>query len=403
MRTRFTHGHVWKLVLGLLVLLAIGLVVGFFMFRGDDEQAFQLRAQVSSQDAAFASALHQSLGVELRPGHHVALLDNGAIFDGIEAEVRKASRGIHAVVYIWEKGGASDRLVAALSERAKAGVECRILVDAFGSPDFGRDVRPALEAAGCEVRVFRPPPVRGDELARNHRKIVVIDGRVAFTGGFGVRDDWLGDGVSHDAWRDANVRFSGAAVGAAQQAFAENWQEAGGGLLPRDAFPAPDAGGPALAAFVASTGSPVLTRAERLIQLMIQASSKRLWIANAYFVPSTAILTMIKRKSSAGVDVRLLAPGKKSDSKTSFGAQHIEYGELLEQGVRVFEYQPSMMHSKTMLVDDELALVGSINFDPLSLGSLEEAALVVHDGDFAAELARTFEADCRHAKELTSR
>lgn len=399
-----TTKRVWILVLGALGLLAIGLGVGVITWiREDDEHAFQLRVPVPSQSAAFASALYQSLGVELRPGHHVALLDNGAIFDGLEAEIRAGRSEVNAVVYIWEKGVASDRLVAALTERARAGVECRILVDAFGSPDFSRDVRPALEAAGCEVRLFRPPPIDGDELARNHRKIVVIDGRVAFTGGFGVRDNWLGDGTSHDAWRDANVRFTGAAVGGAQQAFAENWQEAGGALLSVGAFPAPDSSGPVLAAFVASTGSPVLTRAERLVQLLIQASKKRLWIANAYFVPSTAILTMIKRKSSEGVDVRLLAPGKKSDSKTSFGAQHIEYDELLEHGVRVYEYQPSMMHAKTMLVDDELVLVGSINLDPLSLSKLEEAALVAHDRAFAAEVARSFEADCVHAKELSAR
>ena len=399
---RLFRPRVWILVLSVLGLLAIGLGAGYFAWtREDDEQAFRLRVAVPSQSAAFASALYQSLGVELRPGHQVALLGNGAIFDGLVAETRSARSEVNAVVYIWEKGVASDRLVAALSERARAGVTCRLLVDAFGSPDFSRDVQPALEAAGCEVRVFRPPPIDGDELARNHRKIVVIDGRVAFTGGFGVRDNWLGDGVSgEDAWRDANVRFTGSAVGGAQQAFAENWQEAGGALLPASAFPTPDHSGPALAAFVASTGAPVLTRAERLMQLLIQASKQRLWIANAYFVPSTAILAMIKQKASEGVDVRLLAPGRKSDSKTSFGAQHIEYDELLEHGVRVFEYQPSMMHAKTLLVDDDLALVGSINLDPLSLTQLEEAGLVVHDSAFAAELARTFEADCRHAKEL---
>lgn len=396
-----TRKRAWILALGVAVLLAIVLGVSTITWlREDDEQAFQLRAAVPSEGASFASAVYQSLGVELRPGHHVALLGNGSIFDGLEADIRGARSGINVVMYIWEAGVASDRLVAALSERARAGVKCRVLVDSFGSPDFSRDIRPELAAAGCDVREFRPPPISGDELARNHRKIVVIDGRVAFTGGFGVRDNWLGDGVSNEAWRDANVRFTGAAVAGAQQGFAENWQEAGGALLPAEAFPAPDTSGPALAAFVTSTGSPVLTRAERLVQLMIQAAKKRLWIANAYFVPSTAILTMIERKSAEGVDVRLLAPGKKSDSKTSFGAQHIEYEALLKRGVRVFEYQPSMMHAKTMLVDDELALVGSINLDPLSLNKLEEAALVAHDRAFASALARSFEADCVHAKEL---
>jgi cardiolipin synthase len=367
--------------------------------RKDDDTGFQLRVPVPNGDA-FGLSLYQSLGVELLPGHQVELLDNGAIFDGLEKAIGSAKRSVHALLYIWEKGAASDRVTAALVERAKSGARCRVLVDAFGSPDFGKDVAPRLTSAGCEVRVFRPLLEQDDELARNHRKIVVVDGRVAFTGGFGIRDNWLGDGVSGERWRDANVRFTGPAVRAAQQAFAENWQEAGGEFLPADAFPPPETAGAVSAAFVSSTSSPVLTRTERLVQLLVQSAHKRLWIANAYFVPSDAILELLKHKAEKGVDVRLLAPGKKSDSKTSFGAQHIEYGSLLEKRIRIFEYQPSMMHSKTMLVDDDLALVSSMNLDPLSLTKLEEAALVVQDRTFTAKLAQTFEADCKRANEL---
>lgn len=390
-------------VLSVCALLCALLAAGFFACRKqEDGQAFQLRTPVPSAGAPFAAALYQGLGVELRPGHHVALVANGAVFDALVDEIRRATSSMHVLLYIWEKGAASDRVVAALVERARAGVACRILVDDFGSPDFAKDVQPALAAAGCEVRLFRPLPGAGDKLARNHRKVVVIDGRVAFTGGFGIRDSWLGDGVTADGWRDANVRFTGPAVAQAQQAVAENWQEAGGALFPANAFPPPATSGPALAAVVTSTISPVLTRTERLIQILIQAAQKRLWIANAYFVPSRAILEMIERKASEGVDVRLLMPGKKSDSKTSAGAQHMEYGSLVARGVRVFEYQPSMMHAKTMLVDDELSVVGSMNLDPLSLGKLEEVALVVQDRAFAATLAQTFEADVKHARAVTA-
>jgi cardiolipin synthase len=385
-----------------VTFLFVGLGIGFAACeRDEDSPPFQLTTPVPASGAPFALALYQSLGVRPAPGHNVTLLGNGAVFDGLEDEIRRASSSVHVLMYIWEEGRASDRITRALVERAKAGIGCRVLIDAFGSPDFDTDIRPRLAEAGCEVRTFRPLPGYGDKLARNHRKIVVVDGRVAFTGGFGVRDNWLGDGVTDEAWRDANVRFAGPAVADAQQAFAENWQEAGGALLPPEAFPALEGAGPASAAFVTSTISPVLTRSERLVQLMIQAAKKRLWIANAYFVPSKAILEMIERKSSEGVDVRLLAPGKKSDSKTSFGLQHIEYDSLLEKGVRVWEYQPSMMHAKTMLVDDELAVVSSMNLDPLSLGKLEEAALVIQDRAFVRALAQTFESDCVHARALS--
>ncbi len=392
---KFLRISVVVLLLTILLASAYGIVS---WKREVQPEPFQLRTPVSN--VAFSSALYQSLGVELRPGHEVDLLGNGAVFDRLESEIRGAKQSVNVVMYIWEKGLASDRIVAALVERARVGIACRIVVDDFGSPVFGRDIQPALGAAGCETRVFRPLPGQGDKLARNHRKVVIVDGRVAFTGGFGIRDSWLGDGVTNEGWRDANVRFVGPAVSEAQQSFAENWQETGGALLPPVDFPPATSTGPALAGFVSSTISPVLTRAERLIQLLVQAATKRLWIANAYFVPSKAILEMIKRKATEGVDVRILAPGKQSDSKTSFGAQHIAYGSMIEQGVRVIEYQPTMMHAKTMLVDDDLALVASINLDPLSLGKLEEVGLVVQDRAFAARLAETFEQDCKHSREL---
>lgn len=384
--------------------LLVAVVVFFGCRRQGGKHGFRLQQPIPPSGPAFASALYQSVGVRMAPGHQVTLLDNGAVFDALVQEIAKAKSSVHIVMYIWEKGSASDRVVAALVERAKKGIACRILVDAFGSPDFGKKVQAPLVDAGCEVRVFRPLPGI-DKLARNHRKIAVVDGLVAITGGFGVRDNWLGDGVSAKGWRDENVRFTGPAVADAQQAFAENWQEAGGALLPAEAFPAvsaAEATGSSSAAFVTSTESNVVTKAERLTQLLIGAARKRIWITNAYFVPSRAILDQLVRKASEGVDVRVLAPGANSDSKTAFGAQHFDFDELLAKGARVWEYLPSMIHSKTMVVDDELVIVGSINLDPLSLTKLDEAALIVEDRSVAEQLAARFTADCAHAHALTN-
>lgn len=392
-----------KLVLGFILgaVAAAGFALGLPWCRsGRAEIAYALHGPVPSSGAGLENAVYQTLGVQLQAGHRVELLDNGAIFDALIADIARARNSVHIVMYIWEKSRASDRLCAALVERARAGIACRLVIDDFGSGDFATEVQPALSAAGCEVRLFRPLPA-GDLLARNHRKIVIVDGKVAFTGGFGVRDNWLGDGVHDEAWRDSNVRFTGPAVRAAQQAFAENWQEAGGALLPETAFPAPSTTGPVTAAFVTSTASPVVTRAERLSQLVIAAATRRLWITNAYVVPSRAMFELLISKAKAGVDVRILLPGIKSDSKPALIAQHKEYPELVRAGIRVWEYTPSMIHSKTMLADDELAVVGSINLDPLSLDKLEESALLINDRNLTSELARRFDADARRANELT--
>jgi len=403
----FAARHPWRVTLAgvLLIVIATGL---WLWTRPKSHPRVELRTTVPGQGPGFALALYQSLGIRLEAGHKLEVLANGAVFDALERDIRASKSSMHLLFYIWEKGTASTRISSALSERARAGVKCRIVVDDFGSPDFARDVEPSLTRAGCQVKVFRPRTL-GNTLARSHRKLAVIDGLIAYTGGFGIRDNWLGDGVHADQWRDTNVRFGGPSVSGAQQAFAESWQEAGGELLPETAFPtfsSPSGSAPTstnasspMATFFTSTGSSELTRAERLTQLMILAATRRIWIENAYFVPTKAISELLCRKAQQGVDVRLIVPGKHSDSKTSFGAQHVEFGTLLKHGLRVFEYQPTMLHAKTMLIDDQLALVGSINLDPLSLGHLEECALVVSDPAVVAALARDFAADSLHSEE----
>ena len=385
----------WGIILAVGVLLTVIVVFAADWFADDEEHPRLELHDIPDRGEAFSDALFQTVATPMRGGHDIDLVHNGEVFDAIEGDIAGAKTSIHVLVYIWEDGAASDRIVAAIVPRARAGVECRVLVDAFGSPDFLEDVAPALEDAGCQVREFRPIV----EVARSHRKIVVVDGRIAYTGGFGMRDDWLGSGREEDEWRDVAVRFRGPAVREAQQGFAESWIEAGGGLLPAQAFPELEPAGRARAAFVTSTGAPVITRAERLTQLMIAAADERIWIANAYFVPSRPICDELAEKAAQGVDVRVLTAGRKSDSKTSWGTQNSRYGELLEHGVRVWEYEPTMMHAKTMVVDDQLSVVGSINLDPLSLRELDEAALVIEDAPTNEQLARAFEADCEHADE----
>lgn len=349
-------------------------------------------------------AFYQSLGVSLAPGNQVELVQNGQVFDVIEEEIRAARSSIHIASYIWRPGEPSDRLVRALWER-QPGVQCRVLVDPLGSVNF-EAVSPALLAAGCDVRVFRPFQGSASSLdvdrikARMHRKLVVRDGEVGLTGGFGIWRSWLGNGLSPDAWRDVNARARGPVVREMQVAFAQNWQEAGGDFLPPEAFPELAPVGEARAGFVASTGHRFLSDARRMVMLTIAAAKHRLWIANSYFIPSDAISDMLIEKVKQGVDVRVLVPGRHHDIAPVQAAQRASYARLLEGGVRIWEYEVSMMHAKTMLVDDSLGVVGSTNMDPLALSASDECSLVVDDAALAEQLAGAFEADLRHAREV---
>ena len=181
---------------GVALLVTIFLVLRDISDRQDG--TFAITGEIPADAPGFAGALLQTTGTEMRRGHRVELVDNGAVFDALVREIERARSSVHIVMYIWEAGRASDRVVAALAARARAGVRCLVVVDGLGSSGFDEQVQPAVQAAGCEARILRPMGETDDELARNHRKIVVVDGRTAIVGGFGIRDDWLGDGVSNE-------------------------------------------------------------------------------------------------------------------------------------------------------------------------------------------------------------
>ncbi len=358
----------------------------------------------------FSFALYQSTGVGLVPGHTVKLVENGGIFDALVEDIRRAKSSVHILVYIWRPCEPSDRLVEALLERARAGVACRVVVDPVGSEevsgdkDFDQKVERRLTEGGVEVHYYRPLAGKwfGRLLGRVHQKIAVIDGRVGFTGGFGIWKVWAGDGRKPEEWRDTHVRVEGPMVSGMQLAFSRAWQEAGGALLPREAFPECPEAGPVPAAFVASTGKLGVTDAERMVRMVIAAARKRLWISNAYFTPPNSILeALLHKRQHDGVDVRVLAPGPIHDVPVIRASQRATYEELLRGGVRIFEYQASMMHAKTMLVDDWLCLIGSTNLDALSLNKLGEDSLVMNDPEMNAQLARSFEEDLRYSREVT--
>jgi cardiolipin synthase len=358
---------------------------------------------------AFNHAFYQSTRLRLEPGHRVELIENGAIFDELIEAIRRATESIHILVFIWRPSEPSDRIVEALCERARAGVHCRVIVDPVGSEevagehDFDLKVEQRLREGGVEVHYFRPLSGRwlGRLLGRTHHKLVILDGRVGFTGGFGIWKSWQGEGDSPEEWRDTNVRVEGPTVREMQLAFARVWQECGGALLPESCFPELEHEGDACAGFVESAGGHGLSDAERMLRMVFAVARRRLWISNAYFTPPKAILEQLLEKRKQGVDVRVLMAGPVHDWRIVRASQRATYQELLKGGVRLWEYQPSMLHSKTVLVDDWLSVVGSTNLDALSLHRMREGSVVVADRRLSSKLATCWERDLEHSREMS--
>jgi cardiolipin synthase len=392
--------------------VAVLLLMGGCALRGI-RTAFQIAGPVppvSDENGAFTAALFQTTGARLQPGHQWQLEFNGDVFDALVADIHGAQSSINFAQYIWEPGAPSDRLLKALSERNPS-VVCRILADPMGSPDFSKEVAEKLRAIGCEARLFRPVSLK-NLFERNHRKLVIVDGEVGYVGGFGVREEWTskkkrrrrpflrgGSRGLGDEWRDDNIRLTGPAVADIQRAFAQNWQEAGGALLPPADFPAIQPEGETRAAFVSSTAG-YLTDSERLVHLLVRAARKRVYIANAYFIPDEELIKLLIQKAKEGVDVRVLAPGRHNDVRIAKIGQRRLYHVLLDGGVKIYEYQPVMMHAKTMIIDDRVAMIGSLNLNLISFTRLEEAALVFDDPKLVEELDESWREDLGESREV---
>ena len=351
-----------------------------------------------SAGGRFGAALATATGRVLEAGNRVEVVRNGAVFDALESLIATAQKSVHICIYMWKPGHASDRVVHALEERRRAGVPVRVVVDHWGSRfGFAAKVRPQLEQLGCEVYLYGTASVAG-----THRKVVVVDGQRALTGGFGISDPFLGDGRAPEEWRDTNVRVDGPVVRFLQRAFLENWRKAGGPLPPLEELPRPQPAGDVVAAFVDSSPTNLgATRAQDLMRVVLSSAKKRLWVSSAYFSPEPPHLEALIGTGRSGIDVRVLVPGPVHDAPPIREAGRGTYKRLFESGVRLWEYQPSMLHTKTTLVDEDLCVVGSINLEPLSMNVLDEGSLVFFSSEIAAELSRDFEADLAHAQEIT--
>jgi cardiolipin synthase len=308
-------------------------------------------------------------------------------------------------MYFSKPGAVADSMAKYLADRARAKVRVLLLLDAFGSQELAGDWTDNLKRAGVEVAWLRSLHwyTLHRAATRSHVRVVVVDGRVGYTGGFGLADYWLGNGHAENEWRESNARFEGPAVAQLQAAFASGWAEASGELITGDLFFPPQSFaevGPVQAAllhFLPTTGS---TPAERFLALSISGARRTLYISNSYFVPDDDFRDLLVRAAKRGVDVRVLTAGDKSDVKTTLYAGRARYPELIKGGVRLYEYQPTMMHAKTFVVDGIWSTVGSLNFDNRSLVFNNESNIVTLDERVGATLDSLFMDDLKYSKEI---
>ena len=346
----------------------------------------------------------------LQKGGSIQLLNNGdEFFPSMLEAIRAAQRSINFSVYIWEPGKVSDMFFAALTERARAGVTVRLLLDGLGglrAPHAGIE---ALEAAGGRVRRFRPPQL--GRLTRfhqrNHRRAIVIDGRVGFTGGAAVGDKWLGDARGPAEWRDCMFKVTGPLARSLQSAFATLWAPSAGEMIvgddhypPLEEAPPPGAEPVSYHTSVASSPSSEDHPLRVFYVLSFLAARKTLYITTPYFVPDAQTRGVVATRARLGVDVRILVPNKLTDAVPIRLAGHSYFEDLLSAGVRIYEYQPAMMHAKSVVVDGVWSVVGSANMDIRSKELNLENVLGILDEGLGRQVQETFLRDLERAKEI---
>jgi cardiolipin synthase len=399
-------------VVGILLLVALALIGILSVTRGTPVKAVVAIGDKDGPptitDSLFARSMELYTGLHLTRGNAVQQMLNGdGTYPQLWRDLRAAKRTITVQNYYSQPGAVADTMAAVLSERARAGVRVLLVLDAFGSQNLKQEWADSLRAAGVEVGLLRQLHWYSLHNAgdRSHVRVVVVDGEIGYTGGFGLADYWLGDGRSEGQWRESNVRFEGPAVMGLQAAFAAAWAECTGELIsgdiffPKHAFTDAD-GGVTAGVFFSSptTGS---TPAERFIALSIASARKTLYVANSYFVPDDDFRKLLMLARRRGVDVRILTVSKVTDVKTTWWAGRSRYEELLASGIRIYEYQPSMMHAKTFIVDGMWGSIGSMNFDNRSLAFNNESNLVFLDAGVGAQMNATYLDDLTQAKEIT--
>ncbi|MBA2628354.1 MAG: cardiolipin synthase B [Gemmatimonadales bacterium] len=388
-----------------IVVGAVGVLIALNLSTSERKIVRQVRSLYRAGDPQFVRSMGALLGPSIVQGNTVDALYNGdQIFPAMLSAIRSARVSITFETYIYWSGRIGRDFAEALGERAGAGVRVHVLLDWLGSGKMDEDVLDRMEAAGVEICRYHPLKWHtiGRLNNRTHRKLLVVDGVVGFTGGVGIADNWLGNAGDPDHWRDSHFRITGPAVAQMQATFMDNWMKCRELVLHGVEYfpPLPASGEMAAQMFSSSPGAG--SESVRLMYLLSIASAQEsIRIANAYFVPDTLSVEELVTARRRGVQVEIITPGRHIDTGIVRKASRSRWGPLLEAGVEIYEYAPTMYHCKVMIVDDVWVSVGSTNFDNRSFRLNDEANLNILHADFARAQADAFEADKRQSRRIT--
>ena len=349
-------------------------------------------------------AIAAAAGQAATSGNSLELFQNGdEIFPPMLDSIARARSTVHFVTYVFETGAVPNRFAQAFSEAARRGVTVRVVLDKDGAKKADPAVVASMRTAGCDVRWYRAARWYdwNEYNRRTHRRLLVVDGEIGFTGGVGIADQWSGTGNDPQHWRDTHARITGPAVAALQRAFVDSWNDATGELvLDADLFPPLTPRGETTLCFVQSSPANATSTAQRSMAALIASARRSLSITNPYVVPTPAFVDRLCQAAARGVTVRLLMPGPYHNRPIVRRASRRTWRRLLGAGVRLYEHQRTMVHAKVITIDDLVLCVGSINFDPRSFALNAECAAIAFDGDLARAAAHQFERDLVLSREV---
>ena len=391
----------------LISVLATLLVVFFAqnLTTGEKRVKEKLEHRYGIHDAQFQRTMGVMLGPVILPGNRFATLLNGdEIFPSMLQAIKGAQKTITFETYIYWSGDIGKAFADALSQRARAGVKVHVLLDWLGSSKMDQALLAEMLDAGAQIRRYHEPQWYNlDKLNnRTHRKELIVDGRIGFTGGVGIAPEWTGHAQDPQHWRDSHFRAEGPVVAQMQAVFGDNWTKVTGEVLDGvDYFPALAAVGDGAGQMFASSPSGGSESMQLMYLLMITAAEHSIDLSSSYFVPDELSRDTLVASLRRGVRVRIITPGPHIDSETVRRASRALWGDLLEAGAEIYEYQPTMFHCKVLVVDGLVASVGSTNFDERSFRLNDEASLNVYDAAFAAHQVEVFERDLKSSRRIS--